>query len=111
AEFPRIFNRMSRYGQGSTRLRPQLRPNTQQGTNITGDDMAGREGENPVRASQTAKTAEFMASINLSSSSRWQYPLQTIPRPKGKATRVVITEYDLPRPETLPHDAVADSQG
>jgi streptogramin lyase len=52
-----------------------------------------------------------VASINLSSSSRWSYPLQTIPRPKGKATKVIITEYDLPRPETLPHDAVADAQG
>src|SRR5207237_5481584 len=32
-------------------------------------------------------------------------------RPSGKATRVVITEYDLPRKETLPHDAAADSHG
>ena len=57
------------------------------------------------------KTAEFMSTINLSSSSRWQYSLKTLPRPKGNATRVIITEYDLPRPETLPHDAAADSTG
>jgi streptogramin lyase len=111
ADLPRIFNRMSRYAQGSTRLRPQLRPNSEQGTNITGDEMAGREGENPVRQSQMARTAEFVASINLSASSRWRYPLKTLPRPKGKATRVIITEYDLPRPETLPHDAAVDSSG
>ena len=112
-EFQRIFQRMGRYAQGSTRLRPQLRPNTRLGTDLTGDEMAnaGREGEAPVRASQQAKAAEFAASINLSQSSRWSYPLQTLPRPKGKATRVIITEYDLPRPETLPHDAVADANG
>ena len=109
-EFPKILDRMNRYAQGSTRLRPQLRPNTH-GRGVTGDGMAGREGENPARQAQMAKTAEFVSTINLSSSSRWQYPLKTLPRPKGKATQVIITEYDLPRPETLPHDAAADSAG
>jgi len=47
----------------------------------------------------------------LSSVSKWEYPLKTLPRPKGKATRVIITEYDLPRPEALPHDAMVDSEG
>src|SRR5207253_10441363 len=46
-----------------------------------------------------------------SSDLTWQYPLKTLPRPSGKATRVIVTEYDLPRPETLPHDAAADSAG
>src|SRR5262245_27295824 len=110
SEFPKILDRMTRYAQGSTRLRPQLRPNTH-GRAATGDGMTGREGDNPTRLSQAAKTAEFMSSVNLSSSSRWRYPLTTLPRPKGKATRVIITEYDLPRPETLPHDAAADSAG
>jgi virginiamycin B lyase len=109
-EFPKILDRMSRYAQGSTRLRPQLRPNTH-GRGVTGDGMAGREGDNPTRQSQLAKTAEFMSTVNLSSSSRWRYPLKTLPRPKGNATRVIITEYDLPRSETLPHDAAADSAG
>ena len=109
-EFPRILDRMTRYAQGSTRVRPQLRPNTH-GRALAGDGMAGREGERPVRESQTAQMAEFMSTINLSLSSRWQYPLKTLPRPKGKATRVIITEYDLPRPETLPHDVAADSAG
>ena len=52
-----------------------------------------------------------LASVNLSSASRWQYPLKTLPRPRGAGTRVIITEYDLPRPETLPHDAAADADG
>jgi virginiamycin B lyase len=109
-DFPKILDRMARYSQGSTRLRPQLRPNTRGGP-AAGDGMSGREGERPVQQSATMRTSEFMSTINLSSSSRWQYPLKTLPRPKGKATRVIITEYDLPRPETLPHDAAADSAG
>ena len=36
---------------------------------------------------------------------------ETLPRPKGKAARVIITEYDLPRPDAMPHDAVVDSDG
>lgn len=113
-EFPQILDRMARYGQGSTRLRPQLRPNTRGGGGpgaIMGESAAGREGERPVQQSRTAMTAAFLSTINLSSTSRWQYPLKTIPRPTGKATRVIVTEYDLPRPETLPHDAAADAAG
>ena len=55
--------------------------------------------------------AAYLATINLSASPTWTYPLKTYPRPTGKATRVIITEYDLPRQETLPHDAAADSHG
>ena len=114
-EFVPIIDRMGRYSQGSTMARPQLRPNTHGGGYATPirDDMSGvgREGERPVAQSRVAKAAEYLASINLSASPRWSYPLKTLPRPKGSATRVIITEYDLPRPETLPHDAAADADG
>src|ERR1043166_1376945 len=39
---------------------------------------------------------EWMASINLSQRENWNYELKTQPRLKGKSTKVVITEYDLP---------------
>lgn len=114
-QFTAVLGRMARYSQGSTLRRPQLRPNVHGGgTNpmIMGEaPETGREGERPVAQSRVAKTAEFLASVNLSSASRWPYPLKTLPRPTGKATRVIVTEYDLPRPETLPHDAAADSDG
>ena len=41
----------------------------------------------------------------------WNYELQTLPRPKGRATRVVITEYALPRPTIAPHDVRTDAAG
>jgi streptogramin lyase len=39
------------------------------------------------------------------------YELKTYPRPKGRATRVIYTEYDLPRETIEPHDVVVDKQG
>jgi streptogramin lyase len=34
-----------------------------------------------------------------------------LPRPQGRQTRVVITEYELPRLETATHDVTGDSKG
>ena len=55
--------------------------------------------------------ADFLGGINLSSGPQWSYALKTLPRPKGRSTRVVITEYDLPRETIQPHDVVIDSDG
>jgi len=38
-------------------------------------------------------------------------PFVTLPRPQGRQTRVVITEYELPRLELATHDVAGDSQG
>lgn len=104
AAFLKVIQRMSGYSQGSTRKRPQLRPSRSTAA------MRGGDMEAPPRGGDT-KLAEYAATVNLSTTSRWPYPLQTLPRPKGKGTRVIITEYDLPRPEALPHDAAVDSKG
>ena len=104
AEFAQVMRRMTTYAQGSTPTRPQLRP---RGPVAAGGDM----GLAPAAADRIAKNAEYAATVNLSSTSQWQYPLKTNARPKGKATKVIITEYDLPRPEAMPHDAVVDPQG
>ena len=55
--------------------------------------------------------AVLLANANLSSSPSWDYPMKTLPRPTGKATRVIITAYDLPRKESQPHDAVVTPDG
>jgi streptogramin lyase len=55
--------------------------------------------------------AKYLSTINLSSTSKWKYELKTLPRPTGRATRVIITEYDLPSSGRLPHDAVLDDKG
>ncbi|MGH9376191.1 MAG: carboxypeptidase regulatory-like domain-containing protein, partial [Terriglobia bacterium] len=56
--------------------------------------------------------AKYLSTINLSGGkSTWSFPLKTLPRPKGKETHVIITEYDLPRADAAPHDAIMDSNG
>jgi virginiamycin B lyase len=55
--------------------------------------------------------AEYLTTVNLSSRKKWDYALKTLPRPSGRATRVIITEYDLPDPGRLPHDADLDDKG
>jgi streptogramin lyase len=55
--------------------------------------------------------ADFLGGINLSSGPQWSYALKTLPRPKGRSTRVVITEYDLARETIQPHDVVIDNDG
>ena len=56
---------------------------------------------------------DYLAQVNLSTSENgtWGYELKTFPRPKGRATRVVYTEYDLPRKTIQPHDVILDDKG
>jgi virginiamycin B lyase len=55
--------------------------------------------------------AQYLNSVNLKSKSKYDFELKTLPRPRGEDTKVIITEYDLPRADGEPHDAVSDSQG
>jgi virginiamycin B lyase len=96
-EFVQVLKRMRNYAQGSTPQRPQVRP-------------GGRE-PNANQLQQMTKFAQYVSTVNLSKVSKWEYVLKTFPRPKGNATRVIITEYDLPRPEAMPHDAAVDAEG
>jgi streptogramin lyase len=68
-------------------------------------------GRDPL-AVPKKKLAEYLATINLSGGrTTWPFQLKTLPRPKGKATRVIITQYDMPRPDTVSHDLDLDSTG
>jgi streptogramin lyase len=96
-DFVYVLKRMRNYAQGSVPGRAQFRP-------------GGRE-PNTNQLKQMTSFAQYVATINLSKVPKWEYPLKTYPRPKGKATKVIVTEYDLPRSEAMPHDAVMDSEG
>src|SRR5262245_50391220 len=100
AEWEQVFIRMGRYYPGSTPARPQLL--------VTG----GARSERPrVAASQSKAAAEYLAKVSLANPDGPEWEFKTVPRPKGAATRVIITEYDLPRKEALPHDVVVDADG
>ena len=60
-----------------------------------------------------ASLAPFLSSINLSGgrTTLTYEPKATLPRPTGKATRVIITQWDQPRVQTVSHDMDVDSKG
>jgi virginiamycin B lyase len=100
AEFLEVVQRMGGYANQSSPLHPQRRVSEKP------PEAPREQAQGPQR-----QFAEYLSTINLSSAANWGYPLKTLPRPKGRATRVVITEYDLPRQTIEPHDVFVDSKG
>ena len=96
-EFMQVFERMTGYYPGSTPQHPQR--------------LVGAARRNLGQAAGVKAMADYLAAINLSKDESWDYQLKTLPRPRGRATRVIITEYDLPRKQIQPHDAIVDSSG
>jgi virginiamycin B lyase len=98
-EFKQIFQRMGGYSPGSTPAHPQRL-------------LPGPRGDrSPMPPSQWEAMSNWLASVDLSTTYTRPYELQTLPRPKGAATKVIYTEYDLPRKETQPHDVIVDQDG
>jgi len=100
--FVAVIERMAGYPPLAFPLMPQRLP-------------APRIGPGAVQADQQQlarrRQAEYLASLNLSSGSQWSYGFKTLPRPKGNATRVIYTEYDLSPRTRQPHDVIVDSAG
>jgi streptogramin lyase len=94
-EWKQVFERMNGYANGSQPQRPQLLP----------------AGGRPNRDAADPKLADYFASISTNGPEGQDFEIKTDPRPKGKATKVIITEYDLPRKEAMPHDVIVGSNG
>ncbi len=98
AEFMEVFDKMATFMPGSVPGHPQT---------VNGAAFR-RSGTAAAKKSQ----ADFLASVNLSGDREdFRYQFKRLPRPKGRATRVVITEWDLPREESHPHDVMLDKAG
>jgi len=98
-DFMQVLPRMQGYVNQSMPGAPQLR---------RAERLMEERGDQRVQVHRNL--ADYLASINQSRGS-WSYALKTLPRPKGRATRVVITEYDLPRPIIQPHDVIVTADG
>jgi virginiamycin B lyase len=105
AEFEKVIERMSHYTPESFPLMPQPHMPSR-----TGGGELNTEQQTQLQENRR-KQAEYLATLNLSSSPQWNYQLKTFPRVKGLANRVIITEYDLPKPTRQPHDVIVDSGG
>ena len=97
-----VIERMAGYPPLAFPLHPQREP-----AERVGGGPADPERERAARRRQ----AEYLATVNLSASPKLAYPFKTLPRPKGRATQVIYTEYDLPARTRQPHDVVVDARG
>ena len=95
-----VLPRMQGYVNQSMPSHPQLR---------RAERLREERGDQRVQVYRAA--AEYLASINLSSHPTWNFQFKTLPRPTGAATRVIYTEYDLPRETIEPHDVIVDGHG
>jgi virginiamycin B lyase len=74
--------------------------------------QGGARSERPrVPANMMQAAADYLSSANRSTADQETFGLKTLPRPKGRATHVIVTEYDLARKEALPHDVIVDADG
>jgi streptogramin lyase len=98
--FVDVLKRMAGYANQSTPLRPQRR-------------LAQRllEERGDARERAFRERADYLATVNLNEGDTWEFPLKTLPRPTGRSTRVIITEWDLPRATIEPHDVIVDKDG
>jgi streptogramin lyase len=95
-----ILPRMQSYVNQSIPAHPQLR---------RAERLMEERGDQRVQVYRGA--AEYLASVNLSSHPTWDFEWKMLPRPTGAATRVIYTEYDLPRETIEPHDVIVDGSG
>ncbi|MBI4885750.1 MAG: carboxypeptidase regulatory-like domain-containing protein [Acidobacteria bacterium] len=111
SQFLQVFDRMAGYYPGSTLQHPQRLVGTAR-RNLGGGAGNAMGGEGGMSADPRAKAAaEWLATVNLSKGPTRDYLLKALPRPSGRATRVVVTEYDLPRRAIEPHDVIVDRDG
>src|SRR5262245_15674605 len=100
AEWKNVFARMGRYAPETVPTRPQLL--------LEG----GAGSERPrIADGKVQSAAELLVSANVNNPDNEGQAFKRIARPKGRATNVIITEYDLPRKEAQPHDVIVDADG
>jgi virginiamycin B lyase len=106
------FERIARSTYDAESFVPVLERMAQYANNTTQAHVQSRVAAREVNDDSVHKLAAYLATINLSHGPKWTYKLQTLPRPKGRATRAVITEYDMPEKTIAPHDVrvVRDGQ-
>lgn len=77
-------------------------------------------GYRPEKSGQTSRfsatdklkqRADYFSSLNLSKMDKYNYALKALPRPTGRSTHVIYTEYDLLDRNRVPHDVAVDHEG
>ncbi len=111
------INRMSSYYPDGTAASDDARGRGQREVMYGGS--LGNPGKNAERVRngswggfQGPELAQYLESITLSGGKeKWPFELKAAPRPKGAATKVIVTQWDMPRKDTVAHDSIVDSKG
>jgi len=98
----KVVERMTTYPQLSFPLMPQK---------LVAARIGGGEDPLEQKIEGWRRQAQYLSTVNLSTTDQWKYSFHTHPRPKGRATQVIYTEYDLPQRTRQPHDVIVDSEG
>ncbi len=98
----KVVERMSTYPQLSFPLMPQK---------LVAARIGGGEDPLEQRLEGWRRQAQYLSSINLSTTDHWKFPFKMHSRPSGRATQVIYTEYDLPQRTRQPHDVIVDADG
>jgi virginiamycin B lyase len=112
-EFVELITRMQTYYTDGSAVSKDKRGRGQIGP----PDQVAAADQNPIWGREPfgipkKELAEYLATVNLSGGkTTWPFELKTLPRPKGKGTGIIITQYDMPRPDTVAHDLDLDSAG
>jgi streptogramin lyase len=96
-DFMKVFERMGTYYPGASDMQPQR--------------LAGEHRRPAVNPALAQAFSTYLAALNLSAKPEHGFEFKLTPRATGRATRVIITEYDLPRKEIQPHDVIVDHDG
>jgi streptogramin lyase/mono/diheme cytochrome c family protein len=76
---------------------------------FTGTAIAVRNKPMNAPDPEAAMLTKFLARVRGPESQ--DMPIRTFPRPHGESTKVVVTEFELPRNLLMLHDAALDAQG
>src|SRR5207247_1221777 len=109
-QFVDVIHRMSKYFYDGTVAGTEGRGRIQ----FNNKEAQAAAEKNPMWGAspgvKKSDLAAYLASVNRSGGRALPSDLKTLARPTGKSTRVIITQYDMPRKDTVPHDADVDSR-
>jgi virginiamycin B lyase len=78
-------------------------------THGAGSPLVNVNARGRLSPEEEAKLVHWLATVRGPDSK--DPPFVAMPRPQGRQTRVVVTEYELPRLETATHDVSGDADG
>src|SRR5262245_24352153 len=95
-EMAQVVQRMTMHTNNSSIIHPWMRPS---------------EGPIGPPAAGQVNIGKYLSSINLSAADTFEFPLKTLPRPKGKGTQVIYTMDNLPAADATAPEEGCDGPG